>query len=61
MNDLTAADLDGDRFAIGQPVPRAENPVLLRGGAVDIIPTISTDPGRPMPSWSAASAFDPRR
>jgi aerobic carbon-monoxide dehydrogenase large subunit len=32
MNDLTAADLDGDRFAIGQPVPRAENPVLMRGG-----------------------------
>ena len=31
MNDLTAIDLDEDRFAIGQPVPRAEDPVLLRG------------------------------
>ncbi len=31
MNDLTAIDLDEDRFAIGQPVPRAEDPVLVRG------------------------------
>ncbi|HEV2187131.1 MAG TPA: molybdopterin cofactor-binding domain-containing protein [Stellaceae bacterium] len=31
MNDLTAIDLDEDRFAIGQPVPRGEDPVLLRG------------------------------
>jgi len=31
MNDVTAIDLDEDRFAIGQPVPRAEDPVLLRG------------------------------
>lgn len=31
MNDLTVIDLDEDRFAIGQPVPRGEDPVLLRG------------------------------
>ncbi|HVH81227.1 MAG TPA: xanthine dehydrogenase family protein molybdopterin-binding subunit, partial [Stellaceae bacterium] len=31
MNDLTAIDLDEDRFAIGQPVPRGEDPILLRG------------------------------
>jgi len=31
MNDITAIDLDEDRFAIGQPVPRAEDPVLVRG------------------------------
>src|SRR5262249_39268803 len=31
MNDVTVLDLDEDRFAIGQPVPRAEDPVLLRG------------------------------
>lgn len=31
MKDLTVIDLDEDRFAIGQPVPRAEDPVLLRG------------------------------
>ncbi|HEX3885121.1 MAG TPA: xanthine dehydrogenase family protein molybdopterin-binding subunit [Stellaceae bacterium] len=31
MNELTAIDLDEDRFAIGQPVPRAEDPVLVRG------------------------------
>ncbi|MGA8402684.1 MAG: xanthine dehydrogenase family protein molybdopterin-binding subunit, partial [Stellaceae bacterium] len=31
MNDLTVLDLDEDRFAIGQPVPRGEDPVLLRG------------------------------
>lgn len=31
MNDLTVLDLDEDRFAIGQPVPRAEDPVLIRG------------------------------
>ncbi len=31
MNDITVIDLDEDRFAIGQPVPRAEDPVLLRG------------------------------
>jgi aerobic carbon-monoxide dehydrogenase large subunit len=31
MNDLTVIDVDEDRFAIGQPVPRGEDPVLLRG------------------------------
>ena len=31
MNDINVIDLDEDRFAIGQPVPRAEDPVLLRG------------------------------
>jgi carbon-monoxide dehydrogenase large subunit len=31
MNDLTVIDVDEDRFAIGQPVPRTEDPVLLRG------------------------------
>src|SRR5882762_10459615 len=31
MNDVTTIDLDEDRFAIGQPVPRSEDPVLLRG------------------------------
>src|SRR5579885_2216212 len=31
MNDVTVIDLDEDRFAIGQPVPRGEDPVLLRG------------------------------
>ena len=31
MNDITVIDLDEDRFAIGQPVPRAEDPVLVRG------------------------------
>jgi carbon-monoxide dehydrogenase large subunit len=31
MNDVTVLDLDEDRFAIGQPVPRAEDPVLVRG------------------------------
>ena len=31
MDDVTAIDLDEDRFAVGQPVPRSEDPVLLRG------------------------------
>ncbi|HWB48859.1 MAG TPA: xanthine dehydrogenase family protein molybdopterin-binding subunit [Stellaceae bacterium] len=31
MNDVTVIDWDEDRFAIGQPVPRAEDPVLIRG------------------------------
>ena len=32
MNDVVDATmLDLDRFAIGQPVPRSEDPVLLRG------------------------------
>ena len=31
MNDVTAIDLDEDRYAIGQPVPRSEDPVLVRG------------------------------
>ena len=31
MNDVTVLDLDEDRFAIGQPVPRAEDPVLIQG------------------------------
>src|ERR1700722_10353310 len=31
MNDMTAMDFDEDRFAIGQPVARAEDPVLVRG------------------------------
>ena len=31
MNDVSVLDLDEDRFAIGQPVPRGEDPVLLRG------------------------------
>jgi len=33
MNDYnnTAVLGTGDRFAIGQPVPRSEDPVLLRG------------------------------
>src|SRR5687768_13777850 len=34
MNDVIDAldlGLDDDRFAVGQPVPRSEDPVLLRG------------------------------
>jgi aerobic carbon-monoxide dehydrogenase large subunit len=31
MNDVTVLDLDEDRFAVGQPVPRAEDPVLVQG------------------------------
>ncbi|HTW51811.1 MAG TPA: xanthine dehydrogenase family protein molybdopterin-binding subunit, partial [Stellaceae bacterium] len=31
MNDVTVLDFDEDRFAIGQPVPRAEDPVLVQG------------------------------
>ena len=53
MNDVTAIDLDEDRFAIGQPVPRAEDPVLLRGEgnyADDI-----NLPGQAMPSWCAVA------
>ena len=31
MNDVTVLELDEDRFAVGQPVPRAEDPVLVQG------------------------------
>ena len=38
--------LELDRFAIGQPVPRSEDPVLLRGEGTT--PTMSAWRGKPM-------------
>ena len=44
--DVNIDALAFSKFAVGQPVPRTEDPVLLRGEGA--IPTMSACPARPM-------------
>ena len=47
MDSYDDTELALMKFGVGQPVPRMEDPTLLRGRAA--IPTTSTSRARPMP------------